>query len=371
MESDSEAGISHLIEHMLFKGTNKRTAEGIAQAIEGRGGHLNAFTDREQTCYYARVLAEDLGNAVDVLGDMFVNSLFDTKELEKEKGVVIEEIAKYEDDPEEHIHDLHARCRWGTHPLGRPVIGTRNSVSSFTHDDIGKYMGRHYVAGQTFVAAAGYLDPETLVRDVEAALSPLEGTYNLPSDAPPASASGENTFKKDVEQVHFCIGGDSVSHYNDRKYAFSLMDLILGGSMSSRLFQEVREKRALVYNIGSYSALYREAGTFTIHGGTSLGKFDELRETVSRELSKMRGEPVSDDELARAKQMVAGSVVLGLEGMSARMHRIARNEMLYGRDVPIEETLAKYNAVTPKEIQELANEYLAEEQMTTTAIGPF
>jgi predicted Zn-dependent peptidase len=371
MEADSEGGISHLIEHMLFKGTAKRTSEEIAQAIEGRGGHLNAFTDREQTCYYARVLADDLGNAIEVLSDMYVNSLFKPDELELEKGVVQEEIRKYEDSPEDNIHDLHTQRRWGAHPLGRPVIGTHESVASFDQAAIRDYMGRRYVAGKTLVAVAGNVDPDQLRQHVENWLGNLSGDFDLPVEPAPSSNPGENLVKKDVEQVHFCIGGDMVDQKDDRRFAASVLDSILGGSMSSRLFQEIREKRGLVYAVGSYTALYREAGAFTIYGGTSPSKFPQVRELVAKELKRVREEDVPQEELERVKRMIAGSVVLGLEGMSARMHRIARNEMVHGRDIPVEETLAKIDAVTPSDLRALAAEFLAEDQLTTTAIGPF
>lgn len=371
MESESEGGISHLIEHMLFKGTKNRTAEQIAQDIEGRGGHLNAFTDREQTCYYARILSEDVPNAVEVLGDMYTQSLFEPPELELEKGVVQEEIRKYEDSPEDHIHDLHSRTRWGDHPLGRPIIGTHESVGSFSREKIIEYMDRRYVAGKTLVAAAGNLDPQILKDSVERALGGLSDDAELPTSVAPASRPGETLAKKDVEQVHFCIGGDMVSQLDERRFAASVMDALLGSSMSSRLFQEVREKRGLVYAIGSYTAMYREAGAFTVYGGTSPAKFDQVREVCAEELRKVREEPVPEEELVRVKQMLKGNIVLGLEGMSSRMHRIARNELVHGREMPIEETLEKINAVSAKDIQELANEYLDEAALTTTAIGPF
>ncbi|MGI8924098.1 MAG: M16 family metallopeptidase [Fimbriimonadales bacterium] len=371
MESESEGGISHLIEHMLFKGTKNRTAEQIAQSIEGCGGHLNAFTDRELTCYYARVLSDDLDNAVETLSDMYVNSLIDPKELELEKGVVQEEIRKYEDSPEDHIHDLHARKRWGGHPLGRPIIGTHESVGSFTQAILNGFMGRRYTGGNTLVCAAGDLDPEALRSSVEKNLGSLNGASDDPPAAKPASKTGENLIPKDVEQVHFCIGGDSVVITDERRFTASVLDAILGGSMSSRLFQEVREKRGLVYAIGSYTALYKEAGAFTIYGGTNPKKFDELRQVVAVELAKVRDDEIPDGELQRAKKMMAGNAVLSLEGMSARMHRIARNEMVHGREIPIEETLEKIDGVTTAEIREMACEFLAEEQLTTTAIGPF
>ncbi|MCH8275472.1 MAG: insulinase family protein [Armatimonadetes bacterium] len=371
LETPTEAGISHLIEHMLFKGTGKRTAKEIAESIEGRGGHLNAFTDREQTCYYARVLSDDLHNAVDVLSDMYLNSLMTQKDVELEKGVVQEEIRKYEDSPEEHVHDLHARHRWGDHPLGRPIIGSHESVGSFRPDDLRDYMKRRYVAAKTVVAAAGNLDPDQLKSVCEQELGGLEGDFNLPNASPPTAATGDERISKDAEQVHFCIGGDSVTIYDDRRYASGLLDAMLGGSMSSRLFQEIREKRGLAYAIGTYQTLYREAGAFTIYGGTSPATYEQVLGLVHEEIKKVREAPVPGPELERAKRMAIGGIVMALEGMSGRMRRIASNEITHGRHIPVEQTIESLNAVTPGQVQDIANEFLDPEKLATTAIGPF
>ena len=369
LEKEHQAGISHLIEHMMFKGTEKRSAEQIAQAIEGRGGHLNAFTDREQTCYYARVLAEDTIHTLDVLSDMFIGSKMDSEDLDVERSVVQEEIRKYEDSPEDLVHDLHARNRWGTHPLGRPIIGTHESVGGFAPSDLKAYMGERYLAGKTVIAVAGNVQPDQFRDACEEKLSQLKGDFALPVEPPPVSNSGEFVTQKPVEQIHFCMGGDCVNQLDVRRIAMSVLDSILGGSMSSRLFQEIREKRGLVYAIGTYSAMYREAGAFVIYGGTSPKQWPQVKEIVGKELAKIRNEPVPDEELARVKQMLKGSIVLALEGMSSRMHRMARNEMVFGRDIPIEETIAKINAVTPSDLQALANEFLQDEELTTTIIG--
>lgn len=371
MESPTEAGISHLIEHMLFKGTERRSAEQIAQDIEGRGGSMNAFTDREMTCYYARVLADDIENAIDVLADMFTHSLLAPDDLELEKSVVQEEIRKYEDSPEDHIHDLHARMRWGNHPLGKPIIGTHESVGKFKREDLVEYMSKRYVGGKTIVAVAGNVDPVE-VRDLaEKNLESLTNDFELPNDPPPTSEPGEHLISKDVEQVHFCTGGDGVNVYDDRKYAMSVLDAMLGGSMSSRLFQEIREKRGLAYSIGSYVAPYREAGAFTIYGGTSPKTFGEVREVIGKEIAKLRDPLAAQEEVDRTKRMLKGNLVLGLESMSARMTRMARNEMLFGRDIPVEETLERIGAVQPADVRDLAVEFLDPASLTTTAIGPF
>jgi predicted Zn-dependent peptidase len=332
---------------------------------------MNAFTDREMTCYYARVLADDIVNAIDVLCDMYTHSKLAPDDLELEKSVVQEEIRKYEDSPEDHIHDLHARMRWGNHPLGKPIIGTHESVGSFKREDLVSYMSNRYVGGKTIVAVAGNVDPNA-VRDLaERHLDSLANDFELPNEPPPTSEPGEHLISKDVEQVHFCIGGDGVNVYDERKYAMSVLDAVLGGSMSSRLFQEIREKRGLAYAIGSYVAPYREAGAFTIYGGTSPKTFGEVRDVIGREVGKLRVADVSQEEVDRTKRMLKGNLVLGLESMSARMTRIARNEMLFGRDIPVEETLEKIGAVQPGDVRELAVEFLEPEALTTTAIGPF
>lgn len=370
LEQTNEAGISHLIEHMLFKGTQKRTAEQIAQEIEGRGGHLNAFTDREMTCYYARALAEDLPIVLDVLSDMYTHSKLDETDLELEKNVVQEEIKKYQDSPEENIHDLHTQSRWGEHPLARPIIGTKETVASFKQHNLKDYMRKRYVAGKTLVAVAGKVEPKELKKLSEQYLISLNSDFELPNEKPPQSNASENYYEKDVEQVHFCIGGDAVNIYDERRHALSVLDAILGGSMSSRLFQEIREKRGLVYAIGSYSAIYREAGAFTIFGGTAMQAWETVKQLIKQQLDTICNEKVSQDELERTKRMFKGNVVLGLENMGARMRRIARNELIFGRDIPIEETLEKVDAVSQDDILTLAQQFLSPEKMTITAIIP-
>lgn len=370
-EEPAEAGISHLIEHMLFKGTSRRTAKQIADEIEGRGGVLNAFTDKEATCFYCRVLSDDAANALDVLGDMVTNSLLDPTELEVEKGVVLEEIKRAEDEPGDHVHEVHIARRWPDHALGRPVIGTSHSVSNLNREALAAYMERQYRGPSIVVAAAGNVDPKVVLDFAQANLGGHPGVRERAPLPRPTGSAGKVEISKDVEQVHFCIGSDGPSLSDPDLYTQAVMDSILGGGMGSRLFQEIREKRGLAYAIGSYTLTYSVGGAFTVYGGTSLATWQQVLELVFAEFAKIRSDRVPDDELARAKRSLSGNLVLALEGMNARMMRMTRNELAYGREVPIEETLARIEAVTANDVVELANRSLRPDIISTTAIGPF
>lgn len=370
-ETDREAGITHLIEHMLFKGTPTRTAKEIAEAIEGRGGSLNAFTDKESTCYYCRSLADDAENGIDVLTDMMLHSTIDPEELTREAGVVLEEIKRSEDEPSDHVHDLHLKERWPDHALGKPVIGTPESVSSFRQGDLRGYLARRYRADNVLLAVAGNVDPEAVRRAAETRLGSIEpGGQDEPLSRPAGNAA-THLVAKDVEQVHFCVGGDGTSVYDDELHTLGVMDNALGGTMSSRLFQEIREKRGLAYSVGSYSLSYTAGGTYTVYGGTSLEQWPLVQELIWVEFDKVMKEGFHADELERTKRNIAGNTVLALEGMSGRMMRMSRNELIHGRDIPIEETLDKVQRVTNDQIVELARQRLAAELISTTAIGPF
>lgn len=366
-----EEGITHFIEHMLFKGTKSRTSKQIAEEIEGRGGMLNAFTDKEQTCYYCRVLSDDIEVGVDVLSDMLTASLLDPEELEREKGVVLEEIKRGEDEPGDHVHDLHLQGRWGNHPLGKPVIGTKESVSSFGRQNLADYIGRRYRSENIVLAIAGRVDPDAFRKIAEAKLGSFEvGVNDEPMDRPQGTG-GKNEIAKDVEQVHFCIGTDSVSVYDPELYTTIVLDGILGGGMSSRLFQEIREKRGLAYSVGSYNLAYSAGGAFTVYGGTGKAMWDQVQELVRKEFDSLIQNGPDDEEVMRVKKNISGNMVLALEGMSARMMRMTKNELNHHREIPLEETLAKIDAVTRDQITELAGRILGEDKVSTTAIGPF
>lgn len=370
-EFDNEAGITHFIEHMLFKGTPTRTSREIADTIEAQGGNLNAFTDKQATCYYCRVLADQAETGVDVLSDMMCHSLLDPEELDREKGVVLEEIKRSEDEPGDHVHDLHIQSRWGSHPLGKPVIGTSESVSSFTRDALTTYMDRRYRGNHILLAVAGNVEHDKVVSWAEARLGSLPEGGEITQMDRPIGNPAQKFEEKDVEQIHFCLGTDGPSLMDeDTRYAASILDHIFGGGMASRLFQEIREKRGLAYAVGSYSLSYTAGGAFTVYGGTSPRTWQQVQDLILQEFASFRNEGPSQDEVDKAKMSLCGSMILGLEGMSSRMMRMSRNELVRGREVPIEEVTQKINAVTRDQVTELARAILAEDRLSTTVIGP-
>ena len=369
-ETVSEAGITHLIEHMLFMGTKRRTAPEIAQSIEGRGGSLNAFTDKESTCYYCRVLADDVDNGIDVLTDMMLNSLIDPEELAREERVVLEEIKRSEDEPSDHVHELQLSNRWGSHPLGKPVIGTKESVSSFRREHIAAYMDRRYRGDNVLLSVAGNVDPEEVRNVAESVLGTLPTASTDEELSRPSGKASMNYITKEVEQVHFCIGTDGRSFYDADIYTLAVLDAALGGSMSSRLFQEIREKRGLAYSVGSYTLSYSAGGSFTVYGGTSSEHWPLVQELVRAEFDRVAKSGLEVEELERTKRHIAGNMVLGLEGMNSRMMRMSRNELNHRREIPVEETLDRINAVTNDAITAIATDIFAEDKVNTTAIGP-
>lgn len=370
-ELDGERGASHFIEHMLFKGTAKRRAKDIVEAIEGRGGAINAFTDKETTCVYCRVLSDDVETAIDVLSDMFTGSLIDEEELNRERGVILEEIKRSQDEPSDCIHDLHMERRWPGHPFGYSTLGTLESIGATNRDTLVGYMRRRYRGPRVLLAAAGLVDNAQIVDLAQKLLGGLPADETESELPKPRPAPGTHYRVEDNEQVNFCIGSDGCSVYDEHKiYALTVLDAALGGGMSSRLFQEVREKRGLVYSIGSYSQSFAIGGTFTVYGGTSPENWPTVLELVLEEFGKVRENGLEPEEIERTKRLICGHTVLALEGMSSRMLRISKQELYHRREIPIEETLERINAVTNDQIVALAREILAEDQLSVTAIGP-
>jgi predicted Zn-dependent peptidase len=317
-------------------------------------------------------LSDDTANGIDVLTDMMLHSNFDPKELETEEGVVCEEIKRSEDEPSDHVHELHLNYRWGQHELGKPIIGTEESVMSFRREHILEYIERQYRGENVLLAVAGNVDPDQIKEQAEKVLGKLKSGISESQVTRPAGVAAINEIAKDTEQVHFCIGSDAISIYEEELLpVMSVLDSALGGSMSSRLFQEVREKRGLVYSIGSYSLTYGAGGAYTVYGGTSKKNWEEVKAIVQTEFDKIMATGLEAEELDRTKKSLSGHLVLALEGMSSRMMRMSRSELNFRRDITVEESLERLNKVTNAQVIELARRILDPSLVSTTALGPF
>jgi predicted Zn-dependent peptidase len=373
-ESHERRGISHFLEHMLFKGTRKRpTAKQIADEMDAVGGYLNAFTDKEYTCYYARTLAEHLPLAVDILADMYTNSLFDPEETARERKVVLEEIKRRDDDPDDLVHDLFAQTIYPDHELGLPVIGRAEVVAGLTPEDLRTYMSQFYGPEAVIVAAAGNLEHEQVVALAQETLGGLKGSVARTELSRPKVKRDLLHYARPTEQVNFCIGTHGYGQMDDDKYTLAIIDTVLGGSMGSRLFQEIREKRGLAYSVGSYAATHREGGYFAAYGGTSPDTYEECLALVREEFAKVRKDGITDGEMQRAKNQFRGSIIMAQESMSSRMNRIGKSEVYFDRVIPLDEIVAAIEGVTQDDIRRVAGAVFPEdpEALTVAAVGPF
>jgi predicted Zn-dependent peptidase len=369
-EPHERRGISHLVEHMLFKGTPRRSARQIAETMDGVGGNLNAFTDKETTCYYAKVIDRHLPLALDVLTDMFLHSTFDPGELDKEQKVILEEIKMYEDAPDELIHDIFLQTMWGGSNLGEPTIGFAETVVAVTPDDLRSHMRSHYAPNSVIVAAAGNVDHDRFVELVFEEFKDFAGTCAISAPEEPATTPGRHVREKESEQAYVVLGTRGVTIRDDRRYALSVLDTVLGGGMSSRLFQEIREKRGLVYSVYSFQAAYRGAGLFGVYAGTSPGNVQSCVDLIVAEFDRIKAEPIGRDEFRLAQEHIKGNLTLSLESTSSRMIRLGRNELALGRYVSTEEVERRIDAVTPEDVAELARELLTDDNFGLAIVGP-
>jgi predicted Zn-dependent peptidase len=369
-ETDAVAGISHFIEHLLFKGTERRSAQQIAEQLDAVGGQINAFTDREYTCYYVKVLPEHLPLAQDVLADMLQHSVLDPEEIVREKNVILEEIKRHEDTPDELVHDLFAETLWPGHPLGRSVIGRAEVIENLSREQIVGFLKEQYLPGRMVVAAAGNLEHEAIVAEVEKTLGDMPAGERGHDLYPPRVAVAAAELPKPTEQVHFCLGTRGFNQLEEDRYALGLIDSAVGGGMSSRLFQEVREKRGLCYAIGSYTASYREAGMFSVYAGTSPEALDEVRDLVVHELRNVAKEGLTAAELLRSKNQIRGAVLLSLDSMSTRMTRIGKSMLYYDRVISPGEVVDKIEAVTDADVRRISRELFGGD-FAYAAVGPF
>ncbi len=369
-EGEGEAGVSHFLEHILFKGTKSRSAYEIAKTMDGVGGQLNAFTEKERTCYYARVMADHVPMAVELLFDMTCHSLLDPVEVEREKGVILEEIKMFEDSPDDQVTHHFTRRVWADHPLGRPIIGTRQVVAGMTHQLLKDYLHQRYHAGNMMVAAAGMVDHENFVELVKDQMGGVAETGLMPVYNPPQASASTVVFSKDCEQVYLCYGCSGLSAVDDRRYHLMVLDSVLGGSMSSRLFQEIREQRGLVYSVGTFQNAYRDCGLFGVFAGTGAANVEEVTEVTRQIFAEVKREGITPEELERAKELLKGHLALAMENTSARMLRLARSFFYHNRLVPIEEVLDRVQSTTLQNVQSLADWLLDESRYSLTALGP-
>jgi predicted Zn-dependent peptidase len=382
-EDTSHEGATHYLEHLLFKGTAKRSALEISSVMDAVGGEMNAFTAKEYTCYYARVLDEDLPLAIDVLTDMVTGSLITPQDVDGERGVVLEEIAMNEDDPSDSVHEAFTTQLFGDTPLGRPILGTTDSINAITRDQIYEHYVNRYTPPNLVVAAAGNLDHDTVVRLVSEALAssskngPLASFDLTAHPAPPrvggtAAAEGEGVklITRSIEQANLVYGCEGVARTDDRRFALGVMNAALGGGMSSRLFQEIREKRGLAYSVYSFTGQHADAGMWGIYAGCLPAKANDVLKITVEEIAKIVDGGLTDAELERGKGQVRGSIVLGLEDPSSRMSRIGKSELVYPSLEPVDEVLTKIDAVTHDDIRTVATGLLTRPRVLAV-VGPF
>ncbi len=369
-EGERYGGISHYLEHMFFKGTRTRSALEIAQAADAIGAQLNAFTDRELTCLYAKALSNHLPEVMTLIADMLLRSALEPEAVERERQVILEEIKMYEDSPDELVQDLFAQTIWNGHPLGRPVIGSVETVQRFTREDVLAYHDERYRPNNVVIAVAGEVTHAAVVRLVADTLGGWTGTAPALSTEAPVSRPDVSLRTKETEQVHLTVGTRGLPQAHESRYVMAILDNILGGGMSSRLFQEIREKRGLVYTITSYHAAYREGGLFVIYGAMSPSAAPQVMRLIQEEIEKVK-EHVSEPELLRAKESLKGAIMLSLESTGSRMHKLARSQFNYGRQISLDEILSRVDEVTAEQVLVMAREVLVSERMALAAIGPF
>ncbi len=369
-ESSSESGLSHFIEHMIFKGTEKRTAFQIAKEFDAIGGQTNAFTSAENTCYHAKVIDTHLETMVDILSDIFLNSVFDEKEVENERAVILQEIAMVEDSPDEYIHVLSGSNFWGDNSLGRSVLGTRENIAGFNADALKGFFHKFYQPERIVISAAGNLEHNRLVDLIGPVFESIRPGNSFPERITPQGNSRVNLHQRQLEQVHICLGTKGMSITDPRRYAYSLMNTILGGNMSSRLFQEIREKRGLAYSVYSFISSYVDTGIFGAYAGLNPKNARRTTELILKEISRLKQTRVDPNELQDAKEHTKGSLMLASESNDNQMVRLAQNETHFGRFIPLEEIANNIESVTQDDILDLAESILQKRQFALTLLGP-
>lgn len=370
-ESDELAGITHFLEHMLFKGTKNRNSYEISKSMESVGGYLNAFTSTEYTCYYTRCLDSKLDRGLDVLSDMVRNSIFPDEELEKEKKVVLEEMKMYKDSPDDYIFELFSSQVFNGHPIGRPIIGFEDTVSSFSRQDLYDYIASRYRPDNLLVAVAGNVDHDKVIGLISEKLD-LEATGETTNEEQPLTPYETTQQKayKAIEQTHMILGRRALNYDHPDKYLLLLANTILGGGMSSRLHQNIREKYGYCYSIGTFNQSYTDSGLFGVYIGTDKGYVDHVRELITKEFEKIQSEPIGEEELSEAKTQLKGKLMLSQESTSNRMTRLAKSELYFNRFVTLDELVENIDAVTSEDLLEFSKEFFNIGEYSETLLLP-
>lgn len=369
-ESPSLAGASHFIEHMLFKGTPERTARDIAESMEGMGGQLNAYTAKEHTCFYARTLDEDIYAAIDILHDMIFNSLLAYNDFDVERQVIMEEINMYEDTPDELIHDVFARKFWEGHTMGNSILGTSQSISAMERDELFGFYRNNYVPGNMIISVAGNIDPLKVKEYLEGKLEGYGGPIPVqPMVQPQFNLPFIKMIPKDVEQLQICLGVPGISYHDEQRFTQNVMNSILGGGMSSRLFQKLREELGLAYSVFSSPASYSDTGLFSIYIGTSAANIDKFSSNLHQEIERFVEQGVTDEEVNRTKKLMKSSLSLGLESVMNRMTRIGRAVLMYDDIMTPEEIIERLYVVDASTVKDMASHIFERQQFSIAAIG--
>lgn len=368
-ETAANAGISHFLEHLLFKGTPKRTAREIAEAIEGRGGHINAFTSREYTCVYTRVLNEHIGTAIDVLTDIVRHSQFN--DLEKERNVILEEIAAAEDVPDDYIHDAFTQALWPDHPMGRPIAGYNSTVSAITFDDVQAYHGAEYTPENIVISVAGKFDPDFVMAMFEHGLGDMpSGDANEFGPCPMTQGSAQWIQRDNTHQAHLCFGFPSVTIHSENRYVCDVLNSTLGGGSTSRLFEKIREEEGLAYSVYSFNYSYPTAGMFGVYAGVAPENLNLAAELCFNEIRDLSANPMSAAEIEMNRELLKGNMLMALESTFNRMARMAKSILYHGRVIPVEEVVNRIDSVKAEDVMERAAAMFRPEVCTLTALGP-
>jgi predicted Zn-dependent peptidase len=362
-ETEENNGISHFIEHMFFKGTKTRTASDIAEAFDSIGGQVNAFTSKEYTCFYAKVLDTHKDHALEILADMFFHSAFNEEEMEREKKVVLEEIKMYEDTPDDIVHDLLAKAAYGQHPLGYPILGTDDHLKSFTPNQLREYIHTHYLPENVVISVAGNVE-EDFIKRIEDYFGTYGSAIQRPAIQEPLFLANQIERHKDTEQAHLCIGYKGIPIGATNVYGLIILNNVLGGSMSSRLFQEVREKRGLAYSVFSYHSSFLDNGLLTIYAGTGNEQLPLLKETIESTVNTIIKSGITDKELRNSKEQLKGSLMLSLESTNSRMSRNGKNELLLRSHKSLDDMIREIDAVTHESIRQVIENTFNQEPCT-------